>query len=121
MRFDKQVRFELWGNFDHEHEAIGIHARPDFVRGNFLRRLEKGLEKGLLDAARDFRMVLVDDGDGGMLDSELGAGCHGINGVSERVYNQYQHDWIGADAEQFLDAEGKNIGEPLSHLRAPVS
>ena len=43
---------------------------------------EEGRQDGFLDAPRDFRMVFIDDGDRGVIDLELGAGCHGINGVS---------------------------------------
>ena len=60
-------------------------------------------------------MVLVDDGDRGIVDLELGAGRHRIHGVAECVYDQHQHDRVGADAVQFLDAERQNVGEPLSH------
>jgi hypothetical protein len=120
LRFERRSDRSPAGS-DHEHEAVVIHGRADFVRCDVLWLLEEGREDGFLDAARDFRAVLVDDRDGGVLDFELGAGRHGINGVAERVHDQQQQDRIGAEAEQLLDAERENIRQALSHLMTPAS
>ena len=60
-------------------------------------------------------MILIDDGDGGVMDLEPGAGRHRIDGVAEGVDDQDQHHRIGADAVQFLDAERQDINEPFLH------
>ena len=48
-------------------------SRPISLAEIFLRLIEKGRQDGFLDAPRDFGMILIDYGDGGVMDRELGA------------------------------------------------
>ena len=105
----QNVALEVRRDIHHEGEFSAVHHRNDVPFGYQFRRLPQRRKESMGNAARKLRLVLIDDGDGGivqLLRTTSGLQCHGQR---KCINNQSQEHEIAQETAQFLDAQPIDI------------
>jgi hypothetical protein len=105
----EDVALEAGGNVERESVEAGIHPRVHFGRCDRYRRQEIGRVEGVTDAAGQRGLVLVDDGDGRLVQGFRHGGRGGVNVDREREGDQQHQDGVAQEAVQFLESEVEDV------------
>jgi len=106
------VRLETGRDLDDEHEPVLVHRRVDLARLDLLRLLEVWrIERGR-EAARQRRAVLVDYGDGRVVDGLAHADRLLVDGEGEGPDDDRHQEQIAEDGAQLLDPEPEYVLQP---------
>ena len=106
----QHVALEIRGDIEREGVEPGIHPGIHLGRRDQCRRQEVGRIEGVDDARGERRPVLVDDGDGRLVQGLRHRRGGGVDREREGVDDQHQHHRIAQQAAQFLDAEMEDVG-----------
>ena len=114
----QNVALEVRRDIDHEGEFSGVHRRNDVPFGDQLRRLEQRRKERMGDPARKLRVVLIDDGDRGIVKLLRIASRLQGHGQRKCINHQSQEHEIAQETAQFLDAQPIDVCG-FSHRAAP--
>ena len=101
----QQVALKMWRDFEDEDVVAPVHCRVGLTTVDGGRGAEVGRADGVREAAREGRVVFVDDGDGGVPDVGV-ALRHGNHHAGEHVGDEDEQDGVGEQAAQFFADEG---------------
>src|SRR5690625_1517027 len=116
----EQVSLELDGNVEREGVEARVHACIHLGVGNVDGLQEEGWIEGVDEAPRQLRTILVDNGDGCLVQGFWHRGRRGIDREGEGVDDQNQHDRVAQQAAQFLHAQVQDVCQAAQCLSAPV-
>ena len=111
----QQVAFKVWRDFEDENVVAPVHCRVRLGAVNGDRGTEVGRADGVREAAREGRVVFVNDGDGGV--SDVGVALrHGNHHAGEHIGDEDEQDGVGEQAAQFFADEGQQVAGHLAFL-----
>ena len=110
----ENVPLEVRRDVDDERVSSLVHQRNDVAFGDHLRRLEQRRQERMRDPARELGVVLVDDGDRGVVQFLRIAPRLHDHGQREGIDDQPQQHVVVQEAAQFLDAEPIDVRQPCA-------
>src|SRR5690606_36257897 len=115
----QQVALKMGGNSQGKGVEASIHAGIHLVLADQHRRREIGWVEGIDNTHRQGRAILVDNGDGRLVEGFGHGGGGGVNRQRKGVDDKHQHHRVATQAAQFLDPQVQNISH--GHVSAPAS
>ncbi|MNZ73717.1 hypothetical protein D3C78_921410 [compost metagenome] len=110
-----QPALEIRRDVERESIEARIHALVHFRDGNLLRRREIRWIKRRADATGKRRLILIDNGDGGIVERFRQRAGAGIDLQRESIDDEEQQHAVTRKAAQFLDAELEDVGRKQPH------
>jgi hypothetical protein len=107
----EHVPLEIGWDVDHEGIFSRVHRGNDVAHGNGLRRFEQRWLEGVRDAPGEVGMVLVGNGDRGIMELLRIALRRGDHGVGERIHDKPDQHIVTHEAPQLLGSEPVDVGD----------
>ena len=116
----QHIALESRRDVQHEGVVAPVHAGVDLCQRDHDRCLETWRIKAGDDARGQGRTVLVDDGDGRIVQALRHGGGRHVDREGEGIGDQHQHDRITRQTPQLLHAQAEYILGPDHEITPPV-